>query len=53
MKKSAGLIDRIRRAKTPAEIDILLRKGQSYATANDKTKRRWKRIADQRREEVS
>lgn len=53
MKKPAGLIDRIRRAKTPVEIDALLREGQSYATANDKTKRRWARIAKQRREEVS
>lgn len=43
-----GLVDKIRAAESPREIDKLLHAGESYAGASARTKRRWLRAAEAR-----
>ena len=41
MSDPIGLRERIKAAKTEAEVKNLLNEGSTYKTASDKTKRRW------------
>ena len=41
MSEAIGLRERIKAAKTDAEVKTLLNEGSTYKTASDKTKRRW------------
>ena len=41
MSDPIGLRERIKNAKTEAEVKTLLNEGSTYKTASDKTKRRW------------
>ena len=47
-----GLIDRIRKAETWNDISLLLMEGDAYEKASSKTKRRWKKVAQKRKQEL-
>lgn len=44
--------ENIEQAKTGKEIDKLLKQGESFVYAPDKTRRRWKRLANAKRNEL-
>lgn len=44
--------ENIEQAKTDKEIDKLLKQGESFVYAPDKTKRRWQTVANARRKEL-
>jgi hypothetical protein len=44
---TTGIRERIKKAKSQEEINQLLREGQNYPMASEKTKRQWKRTASQ------
>jgi len=44
--------ENIEQAKTGKEIDKLLKQGESFVYASDKTVRRWKRLANAKRKEL-
>lgn len=45
---NTGLKQRIELANSEQEIFDLLKQGENYAQASDKTKRRWQRVATER-----
>lgn len=47
-----GLLDRIRKASTWAEVNLLLLEGDSYTNPATRTKRRWKEAAKKRHQEL-
>ncbi len=47
-----GLLDQIRRATSAAEIDCLLEQGENYEHASERTRKRWRRKARQRKEQL-
>lgn len=52
MTRSLSILEQIAEAESEAEIDQILRKGDSYQKATSKTKNRWNRNASRRREEL-
>lgn len=48
-----SILDRIKAASNTGEIDDLLQEGRGFQQATDSTRRKWKRMADKRRTEVS
>jgi hypothetical protein len=50
---TASLMDRIKAAESPEEIEALLEEGRHYEWASEETRRRWKRKAKQRLEQIA
>ena len=53
MKKQVSLGDRLKVAKSTDELATLLSEGSGYEMADPATRRRWKRLAARRTDELS
>jgi len=50
---SKGLVDRLRSADNGKQVEELLAEGKKYREASDKTRRRWRAVADRRLKELN
>ena len=48
-----GLVERLREAKSRTQIEELLAAGAKYEYASDRTRNRWKAVAELRLKELS
>jgi hypothetical protein len=50
---SKGLVDRLRAAANSKQVNELLAEGKKYRDASEKTRRRWKAVAERRLKELN